>query len=155
MSRLLLAASILWLVVLGSAAVGASSGRATTWSALVYAAASRVCHQRPERSFHLDHAQWPVCARCAGLYLAAPLGALAVVLWRRRQSASPAAVVVVSAIPTVATLLVEWAGLSPLNNPIRFTAALPLGAAITYAIGVAVGPTEGAPRLQPRGEPRG
>ncbi len=43
-----------------------------------------VCHQRPERSFHLHGVQMPVCARCAGLYLGAGLGVLAAAGFRRR-----------------------------------------------------------------------
>ena len=43
-----------------------------------------VCHQRPDRSFHLHGVQMPVCARCAGLYLGAGLGVLAAAGFRRR-----------------------------------------------------------------------
>ena len=42
-----------------------------------YAAGSIVCHQIPERSFHIAGVQLPVCARCTGLYA----GALAGVAW--------------------------------------------------------------------------
>ena len=34
----------------------------------VYQLGSLICHQRPERSFHLAGVQMPVCARCFGLY---------------------------------------------------------------------------------------
>ena len=40
-------------------------------------AAGRVCHQRPERSFHVAGVQLPVCARCTGLYVSGAAGALA------------------------------------------------------------------------------
>src|SRR5215510_14625842 len=65
---------------------------------LLYTLGAFVCHQRPERSFHWAGAQLPVCARCAGLYLGAALGAYAWVLRgpspspnvsRRRQGQSP------------------------------------------------------------------
>ena len=49
-------------------------------AAAVYAAGSLVCHQRPERSFHLAGAQLPVCARCLGLYVGGFVGAIAWVL---------------------------------------------------------------------------
>ena len=37
----------------------------------VYAIGSLICHQLPERSFHLWGAQLPVCARCTGIYAGA------------------------------------------------------------------------------------
>ena len=37
----------------------------------LYALGSHICHQRPERSFHLFAAQLPVCARCLGIYAGA------------------------------------------------------------------------------------
>jgi hypothetical protein len=42
----------------------------------VYGTGSVVCHQLPERSFHVWGAQMPVCARCAGIYLGAAIAAL-------------------------------------------------------------------------------
>ncbi len=44
--------------------------------ALIFAAGGLICHQRPERSFFLDGQQFPVCARCTGLYLSGALGIL-------------------------------------------------------------------------------
>ena len=41
----------------------------------VYGLGSLICHQLPERSYHLWAAQMPVCARCAGIYFGAVLGA--------------------------------------------------------------------------------
>ena len=35
---------------------------------------SRICHQRPERSFAIAGIQMPVCARCSGLYVSGALG---------------------------------------------------------------------------------
>ena len=37
-------------------------------AALIYVLGSRICHQISERSFHVDGAQLPVCARCLGIY---------------------------------------------------------------------------------------
>lgn len=104
---------------------------------MVYLAGSHVCHQRPDRSFHAGDAQWAVCARCAGLYLAAPVGAIAALLRRRRVSL---AWVAVAALPTAATWVLEAAGLAPIGNLARFLAALPLGAAIALLLtGTAAG----------------
>ena len=42
----------------------------------LYAVGWLICHQRPERSFHLAGAQLPVCARCLGLYAGGAAGAI-------------------------------------------------------------------------------
>jgi uncharacterized membrane protein len=41
---------------------------------------SHMCHQRPERSFFFGFRKYPVCARCTGVYLTAPLGVASVLL---------------------------------------------------------------------------
>jgi uncharacterized membrane protein len=113
-------------------------------TATVYLAAGRVCHQRPERSFWTDGAPWPVCGRCSGLYLAAPIGAIAAVASRRRRlGVPPAGWLIVAAIPTALTLAIEWAGLAPVSSLARAMAALPLGAATAYyVVGVTIDRSE-------------
>jgi uncharacterized membrane protein len=129
--------SIAWAVTLAGAVLPSTDGRPPGWAAVVYMSASKVCHQRPERSFHAGHAQWPVCARCAGLYLAAPIGAIAALGRRRRVRLTWVAA---AALPTALTWILETAGLAPVGNLARFLAALPLGAAIAMlAAGTAAG----------------
>src|SRR4051794_2031081 len=73
-------ASVGWAVLLVVATYLAGRAHASLpVSALlvaVYGLGSIVCHQLPARSFHLWAAQMPVCARCAGIYGGAVLGAL-------------------------------------------------------------------------------
>jgi uncharacterized membrane protein len=105
----------------------------------VYVAGSFVCHQRPERSFHLGGSPMPmpVCARCFGLYAAAPLGLAAAMagLGLGLARPSPRTALVLTALPTLATLAVEWAAIANPGNAARFAAALPLAAAAAYLIG--------------------
>jgi uncharacterized membrane protein len=42
-----------------------------------------ICHQIPERSFHLGDHQLPLCARCTGTYIGVALGFAAIALLRR------------------------------------------------------------------------
>jgi uncharacterized membrane protein len=135
----LVAGAALWQRTLLSAVPGESGpggGVVSAWAVIVYAAAGRVCHQRPERSFHTHDVAWPVCARCAGLYLAAPFAA--VVAFRRRSLTvsrlPPWRLVILAAVPTVLTLLWEWGGLGTPSNLLRFSTALPLGAAIAFVL---------------------
>jgi uncharacterized membrane protein len=132
----LIVAAFVWPAVLAGATWELVDGRAPMWSAAVYAAASKVCHQRSERSFHTAGVKWPVCGRCSGLYLAAPIGALiAGVAIRRRAAFSRQLVwVALAAVPTAVTLIVEWLNLAPVSNLARLLAALPLGAMIAFVI---------------------
>jgi Predicted membrane protein (DUF2085) len=54
--------------------------------AVVYTAGAAVCHQRPERSFHVGAAAMPVCARCTGLYVGFAAGLLVAAAWRRSRA---------------------------------------------------------------------
>jgi len=64
----------------------------------VYGIGSLVCHQLPQRSYHVWTAQMPVCARCAGIYFGATCGALAstsvraIGSWKSRATTDPGAV---------------------------------------------------------------
>ena len=75
------AASIAWAVLLVAVPFAASQPHVSTMAAAliagVYAVGSLICHQLPERSYHLWTAQMPVCARCTGIYFGAVLGASA------------------------------------------------------------------------------
>lgn len=129
----LAAASAVWLLLLAAATSGA--GDASVWDG-VYRFASYVCHQQPDRSFHWDGAPWPVCARCLGLYAAAPLGALAAQADRPRPLSRGGNVFLLclagmfTALTWLGEHLLGW----PVSNAHRFAAALPLGAAVAWVI---------------------
>ena len=144
MSRLraaVFALALVWPVILGAAAAARHRGE-VIWSTVVYAAAGRVCHQQSARSFTTAGVPWPVCARCSGLYLAAPVGA--VLGWRRRPPSRFDArhgtaglgsrdtwILAGAAVPTAVAWAIEWSALEPVSNLVRAMAALPLGAAVT------------------------
>jgi uncharacterized membrane protein len=144
--KILVAASIAWPLVLAAAVWDRAATGGSVWTHVLYVAASRICHQRPERSFHTGGVKWPVCGRCSGLYLAAPVGALAAVSIRRRRRRVKAAaagrlirhdlvaILLLASLPTAVTLAAEWTGLLPVTTFVRALGALPLGAAIGFAI---------------------
>jgi uncharacterized membrane protein len=104
----------------------------------LYAMGSFICHQRPERSFHLFTAQLPVCARCAGIYAGAACGASAAALNTRIRAraaqASPRGLLAAGAAPTVLTLALEWGGLWTGSNVARAAAGLPLGVVVALVV---------------------
>ena len=75
----------------------------------------------------------PVCARCSGLYLSGAAGTL--LAWSRRGRRRPMrttrtrCLVLISAVPTAATVVLEMSGIVPFSNATRAIAAAPLGAA--------------------------
>jgi uncharacterized membrane protein len=103
---------------------------------VLYALASKVCHQVPARSFAFWGAPMPVCARCAGIYLAGAVTSLAVSARRSRPVVPSIArtMILASLLPGVLTLFYEWTtGVAPANW-LRAASGLPIGAAVSWLV---------------------
>jgi uncharacterized membrane protein len=150
LGRAFVTASVLWALALPLAPFAVVQiASVHAWSAFVigvYAFGSLVCHQLPQRSFHLWSVPLPVCARCTGIYAGAAMAAVVASVrphpidaggfWRRA--------VIVAAMPTAATLGYEWATTQTPANWIRASAGLPLGAVVALIVVNAC--AAGAPR---------
>ena len=109
---------------------------------VLYAAGSLICHQIPDRSFHLDSFQLPVCARCFGLYVGGSIGSVAAALAgpgaRHRLISADARRryfwTAMAALPTVLTFVLERAFGWPLSNDARAAAAIPLAAVVAFVV---------------------
>src|SRR6476659_363472 len=135
---LLAGCAVLWVAVLVATPVAFAHGY-VVGPALVYEAAGLICHQRPERSFHLAGIQLPVCARCFGLYDSGAAGASIACLAglsgaARAPARSAAFAIAVAAIPTALTLIAEWIGLVHPGGLTRAIAAVPLGAMAGWGV---------------------
>jgi uncharacterized membrane protein len=104
----------------------------------VFEVGARICHQRPERSFHIAGVQMPVCARCLGLYVSGALGAA--IAWVGRAQKTPALLdnrirlmLALAALPTALSVAVEWIGLAHPSNVLRALLALSLGGSAGWA----------------------
>ena len=128
-------ASLAWVTMILAAPLALSRARVPVLTLAVYQAGSLVCHQRPERSFHLAGMQLPVCARCFGLYLSGAIGLT--LASRRRRAFSTHAVRLflgLAALPIAATVGLEWLGAIQTSNTQRLLTGLPLG----FAAGVVI-----------------
>lgn len=135
-------ASVIWLVAIFAAPYAARRAAPGSPAAVLavgtYLIGSVICHQQARRSFHLDGVQLPVCARCAGIYLAAPFGAFCGWLFRRRRRVDPArwrTPLVLAALPTAVTVVLEWVSGTMIPGPIRFAAGVPIGFVVMWYLG--------------------
>ena len=117
----------------------------------VYGIGSLICHQLPARSWQLWGAQMPVCARCAGIYAGAVLGAAfalcapASLRHGRPDVAqgfssawSPRIVLALAVTPTVLTLIYEWASGDMPSHAIRAAAGAAIGLVTAWLVVAAV-----------------
>ena len=121
-------AASLWALVIVATPYLAARGSMPWGVLLVYQLGSLICHQRPERSFHLAGVQMPVCARCFGLYAAGAAGLL--IAWAVRGTWArdrARMLLAMAAVPIALSVALEWAGAIATTNLFRTATALPLG----------------------------
>jgi len=108
---------------------------------IVYLFGGRVCHQIAERSFFLDGAQLPVCARCLGTYAGA---VVPLIYTNRARLAGGFRANPMRSLPQPAllgalalngfTFAVEWSDLWHVSNAMRAAGGVALGVAVAFAI---------------------
>lgn len=79
---------LLWVAVIIAVPLFASGGMMSI-SSPIYSFFSYICHQIPERSFHLAGHQMGVCSRCFGVYFGLLAGTVVYPLWRSVDSTEP------------------------------------------------------------------
>jgi uncharacterized membrane protein len=88
-----------------------------------------ICHQLPDRSFHLMGHQLGVCSRCFGVYFGLLAGVLAYPLWRQIDEIEPLPRVFLfaSIIPMVIDWSLTFFGIWENTHASRFLTGLILG----------------------------
>jgi len=120
--------------------VGAPLAQAGGHSALagsIYKAFSFVCHQIPDRSFHLAGHQFGVCSRCTGLYVGFAVAALIYPLARSlKRTDTPSLVWLILAIlPLLVDFALGYFSIWPNTHLSRFlTGALLSSVAVFYIV---------------------
>ena len=103
----------------------------------IYSFFGYICHQLPERSFHLGVEQLAVCSRCVGVYFGLLAGLLVYPLWRKIDDIEPLPRIwlLLSMVP----IAIDWSltvfGIWENTHLSRFITGLILGVACaTYII---------------------
>jgi uncharacterized membrane protein len=126
--------AVVWIVLLVSAPVALATDGARLLALGVYEIGSRVCHQLPERSFHVAGIPMPVCARCAGLYASGAAGVAFAWISRRGVWSVARPLLIAAALPIAVTVALEWLHLIATTNAVRFVTGLPLGFAAGWIV---------------------
>ncbi len=77
-----------WLLMIVLPPIFAANGN-TGVSSPLYHFFSFLCHQMPDRSFHVLEHQFAVCSRCFGVYFGLLLGLVIYPLWRSIENVDP------------------------------------------------------------------
>jgi uncharacterized membrane protein len=142
--RLFIAASAAWAAALPGATAASSMANPPApvyaLTGLVFLIGSAVCHQRPERSFHAWGRQFPVCARCTGIYAAAAIVSVGLLFTHRPRPAVVSSrsfrirVGVAALAVNALTLIYEWTTGTMPSNVTRAAAGAALGAVVAAFI---------------------
>jgi uncharacterized membrane protein len=106
------------------------------FAAAIYKAFSFVCHQIPDRSFHLAEHQFAVCSRCTGLYAGFAVVALSYPLLRSLKSTDtpPRLWLILAAVPLTIDFALGYFSIWENNHLSRFTTGALLGAVAVFYI---------------------
>lgn len=98
---------------------------------LIYKGFSFLCHQRPERSFHLEGHQLAVCARCTGIYAGFAVSVLFYPVVRSlRRADSPSRLWLIPAcLPMAVDVALTYFGIWENTHFSRFATGAIFGAA--------------------------
>ena len=109
----------------------------TSFASSIYKTFSFVCHQIPERSFHLTGNKFAVCSRCTGLYSGFAIAVLAYPLARSlKKTATPSIVwLILAALPLAIDFSLGYFNVWSNTHASRFsTGALFSAATVFYVL---------------------
>lgn len=102
----------------------------------IYRGFSFLCHQIPERSFHLAGRQFAVCSRCTGLYSAFAVAALVYPLAHslKNTDTPPRLWLILAAVPLAIDFGLSYFSIWQNTHLSRFSAGALLGAVAVFYI---------------------
>ena len=119
--------------------IGAPLFQATghaSFASTIYRAFSFVCHQIPERSFHLAGHQFAVCSRCTGLYVGFAVAALVYPLAYslKRIDTPRRRWLILAAVPLLIDFSLTYFGVWSNTHLTRFSTGALLGAVAVFYV---------------------
>jgi len=119
--------------------IAAPVARATGYTAFasaIYKTFSYVCHQMPERSFHLGRYKFGVCSRCTGVYSGLALATLVYPLTRslKRPDTPSILWLILSAVPLAIDFSLGYFGIWHNTHLSRFITGALLGSVAVFYI---------------------
>jgi uncharacterized membrane protein len=129
--------SLLWCsLFIGVPFLAEGSPASRRISAMITLFFSPVCHQAPDRSFHLRGYPMAVCARCTGIYVGFLVGILIHPLFRRlkRGFHPPRWVLGAGILPTGMEILLSRGGVAELDLFFRSLTGLILGTVVAFYV---------------------
>lgn len=82
------AVALAWVLLILTPAIAKANGL-TNISSPLYSFFSLMCHQMPDRSFHIEGEKFGVCSRCFGVYFGLFFGFVIYPLWRKVDEIEP------------------------------------------------------------------
>jgi len=106
------------------------------FAASIFKTFSYLCHQIPERSFHLGNHQFAVCSRCTGLYAGFTLATLGYPLLRSLKRTDTPRIIwlLLAAAPLAIDFALGYFSIWQNNHFSRFTTGALLGAVAAFFI---------------------
>ncbi len=136
--RILLAGVVSWcLAILAVPLLAASdSSLAQAAGGFLKECFGRVCHQIPDRSFHLAGEPLGVCIRCTSIYAGFLLGSFLLPLLVRRLTSRISArwILLGAAVPTAADAMLNLLGLVTSSELMRMLTGGLLGCALAFVL---------------------
>jgi uncharacterized membrane protein len=135
MWSLLALGTLLFLCLIIGAPVAAAENHGST-AGVIYAAFSKICHQRPERSFFIMGYPLAVCSRCTGLYVGFSLALITYPLVRSLQTvtAPDRKWLFLAAVPMALDFTLTFTGIWENTHSSRFLTGLLLGSVAVFYV---------------------
>lgn len=123
------AATVLVMIAVIAAPLAQASNHLAL-SSFIYKTFSFLCHQIPERSFHVAGQQFAVCSRCTGLYAGFTIAILTFPLFRPLRNTDTPRIIwlFASALPLAIDFSLTYFGIWQNNHFTRFTTGALFGA---------------------------
>jgi len=131
----LAAGSLLVLTAIIVAPLALANGH-PAFATAIYDAFSYLCHQIPERSFHLAGNKFAVCSRCTGLYGGFALAMLGYPLMRSLKRTDTPRIIwlVLASLPIAIDFSLGYFSIWQNNHFTRFTSGALLGAVAAFFV---------------------